>query len=100
LFKSSQKDRSHHFWKRNARSIELYDDVIFQQKVDYIHLNPLKAGLCNLSEEYIYSSARYYQEDNFSYGVLTHYRAVGCWPEKAQQRVELWIGERWSANKG
>ena len=74
LFKSSQKDRSHHFWKRNARSVELYDDVIFQQKLDYIHFNPVKAGLCSLPEEYIYSSARYYQEDNFSDGVLTHFR--------------------------
>jgi len=74
LFKSSQKDRSHHFWKRNARSIELYDDVIFQQKKDYIHFNPVKAGLCMLAEEYIYSSARNYLKDDFSDGFLTHYR--------------------------
>ena len=74
LFKSSQKDRSHHFGKRHARSVELYDDAIFQQKVDYIHINPLKSGLCNLSEECIYSSARYYFEDDFSDGVLTHFR--------------------------
>jgi len=74
FFKSTQKDRAYHFWKRNARSIELYDDVIFQQKLDYIHLNPVKAGLCMLPEEYIYSSARYYLEDDFSDGLLTHYR--------------------------
>jgi putative transposase len=74
IFKSTQKDRAYHFWKRNGRSIELYDDVIFQQKLDYIHFNPVKAGLCSLPEEYIYSSARYYLEDNFSDGLLTHYR--------------------------
>ena len=33
--------------------IELYDDFIFQQKLDYIHFNPVKAGLYNLPEEYI-----------------------------------------------
>jgi hypothetical protein len=27
-----------------------------------------------LAEEYIYSSAKYYLEDNFSDGLLTHYR--------------------------
>ena len=74
FFKSTQKDRSYHFWKRNAGSVELYDDVIFEQKLDYIHFNPVKAGLCTLAEEYIYSSARYYLDDNFSDGLLTHYR--------------------------
>jgi len=74
FLKSTQKDRTYHFWKRNGRSVELYDDVIFQQKLDYIHFNPVKAGLCSLPEEYIYSSVRYYQEDNFSDGVLTHFR--------------------------
>ena len=74
LFKSTQKDRGYHFWKRNGRSVELYDDAIFQQKLDYIHFNPVKAGLCTLPEEYIYLSARNYLEDNFSDGLLTHYR--------------------------
>jgi len=74
FFKSTQKDRGYHFWKLNSRSIELYDDVIFQQKLDYIHFHSLKAGLCTLVEEYIYSSARYYLEDNFSDGLLTHFR--------------------------
>ena len=60
FFKSTQKDRAYHFWKRNGRSVELYDDVIYQQKLDYIHFNPVKASLCYLPEEYIYSSARYY----------------------------------------
>jgi len=23
---------------------------------------------------------------------------VGCWPEKAQQRVEVWVGENGNAN--
>jgi len=74
FFKSSQKDRLYHFWKRCAKSKELYDDDIFEQKLDYIHHNPVKAGLCMLPEEYLYSSARNYLEDNFSDGLLTHYR--------------------------
>ena len=75
FFKSSQNDRAHHFWKRCAKSMELYDDGIFEQKLDYIHHNPVKAGLCNLPEEYLYSSARYYQKGfQFREGILTHYR--------------------------
>jgi putative transposase len=69
-----KNDRAYHFWKRCAKSKELYDDDIFEQKLEYIHHNPVKAGLCNLPEEYIYSSARNYLEDSFSDGLLTHYR--------------------------
>jgi putative transposase len=49
--------------------------ILFQQKLDYIHLNAVKTGLCNLPEEYIYSSANYY-EAGLSYRdeILTHYR--------------------------
>jgi putative transposase len=75
LFKSSQKDRGYHFWKREAKSIELYDDVIFQQKLDYIHFNPVKAGLCSMPEEYMYSSAEFYETGCvFREGIPTHYR--------------------------
>jgi putative transposase len=74
-FKSSQNDRRYHFWKRCAKSKELYDNVIFEQKLDYIHYNPVKAGLCMLPEEYTYSSANYYETGSeFREGILTHYK--------------------------
>jgi putative transposase len=73
FFKSSQSDREYHFWKRSAKSIELYNDAVFEQKIDYIHHNPLKAGLCNFPEEYQYSSASYYERNDFN-DILTHYK--------------------------
>ena len=50
LFASTQKDRVYHFWKRRPLSIELYTPAVFEQKVDYIHNNPVTAGLCDLPE--------------------------------------------------
>jgi hypothetical protein len=38
----------------------MYNRVVPEQKLDYIHNNPVKAGLCQLPEEYKYSSAGYY----------------------------------------
>ena len=35
-------------------------NVMFDQKLDYIHDNPVKAGICFKSEDYIYSSAGFY----------------------------------------
>jgi hypothetical protein len=42
-------------------------------KLEYIHYNPVKAGLCNLPEEYKYSSAQYYEENVRTWSFLTHY---------------------------
>ena len=71
-FKSSQKDRSYHFWKRRPLSIELFSPEIFDQKLDYIHNNPVKAGICALPEEYMYSSVRFYYEGIDSWEMLTN----------------------------
>ena len=60
-FESDANDRTCQFWKRRALSIELRTDKVYIQKLDYIHWNPVKAGLCKLPEEYKYSSALFYQ---------------------------------------
>ena len=46
------------FWKQNNQPIELYSNHIIDQKIDYIHNNPVKAGFVSNPEDYIYSSAR------------------------------------------
>ena len=60
-FRVSAKDRTFQIWERNSLSIDLYNEEVYLQKENYIHYNPVKAGLCSLPEEYHYSSARYYE---------------------------------------
>ena len=36
---------------------EIYSEKFFYQKLDYIHLNPVRAGLVERAEDYVYSSA-------------------------------------------
>jgi hypothetical protein len=36
---------------------ELWSNAVIQQKVDYIHNNPVEAGLVFRAEDYMYSSA-------------------------------------------
>ena len=71
-FKVKAKDRQYQFWERNPLSVDLHSHAVFLQKLEYIHWNPVKAGLCSLPEEYKYSSARFYWmgEDEFEF--LTH----------------------------
>lgn len=53
-------------WKHGSKPIYLFNQEIFEQKVQYIHMNPVKAGLVRLSHDYLYSSAGNYmgREDN------------------------------------
>ncbi|MCP3929500.1 MAG: transposase [Bacteroidetes bacterium] len=47
-------------WKQNNRPVELISPKWIHQKLDYIHLNPVKAGLVEKPEHYLYSSATDY----------------------------------------
>jgi REP element-mobilizing transposase RayT len=73
-FKVTAKDRDYQFWERNPLGIDLYNEAVFIQKLDYIHLNPVKAGLCIRPEEYYYSSAKFYECGVDDFGMLTHYK--------------------------
>lgn len=72
-FKVNKYDRDYQFWKREQLVIELITPSVFEQKIDYIHYNPVVAGLCNYPEEYYYSSANFYLDGTDDFGILTHY---------------------------
>lgn len=72
--KVDAKDRQYQIWKRKALSIEIYSEEVMVQKLNYIHLNPVKAGLVLLPEEYLYSSAAFYELQFEQFSFLTHYK--------------------------
>lgn len=47
-------------WQRDNHPEILLHPKFTEQKFNYIHANPVVAGIVNLEEEYIYSSARNY----------------------------------------
>ena len=68
------KDRKYQFWERNALSVDIWSEKVLVQKLDYIHQNPVRAGLCLYPEDYKYSSALFYKTGIDNWGFLTHYR--------------------------
>lgn len=72
-FKVIAKDRDYQFWERNSLSIELRSAKVFIQKLEYLHNNPVKAGLCISPGDYYYSSARYYETGIDDFGMLRHW---------------------------
>ena len=74
-FRVGLKDREYQFWKRNPLSVYCYSTTVTEQKLDYIHNNPIKEkwNLASLPEDYFYSSARFYLHNKDDFGFLTHY---------------------------
>jgi putative transposase len=68
-------DRKHQIWKRNPLSVSLWNQGVFKQKLNYIHNNPVVAGLCQFPSNYHYSSASFYQKQSSTWKFLTHYNA-------------------------
>lgn len=68
-----KKDRKNQVWMRKSLSTSLWSPSVLTQKLNYIHNNPVKAGLCRYPEEYKYSSARFYICNDQDWDFLVHY---------------------------
>lgn len=58
--KYNNNNNDYQFWQQHYHPIELSNSEIMDQKLDYIHLNPVAAGFVDSPEAWIYSSARDY----------------------------------------
>ncbi|WP_281987640.1 REP-associated tyrosine transposase [Aquimarina aggregata] len=52
------------FWQQHNKPIELWTDKVIQQKINYIHNNPIASGFVTDPVDWKYSSARNYQDDH------------------------------------
>jgi len=48
-------------WQKDFYDFNIYSDKKLQQKIDYIHWNPVRAGLCKNSGDWPWSSYKFYQ---------------------------------------
>lgn len=58
--KKNTNNRKYQFWNQDNHPIELWSEKVTGQKINYIHNNPVRAGIVIEPEHYIYSSANYY----------------------------------------
>jgi len=54
------RNEKYQVWDHDNHFIELSSPKLTQQKIDYIHENPVRAGLVYRPEDYVYSSASNY----------------------------------------
>jgi putative transposase len=64
MFEKAGNDNSNNqkyqFWQQHNKPIVLNNAEIFEQKLNYIHENPVKTGFVDCEVDYPYSSARDY----------------------------------------
>ncbi|CAA9198760.1 REP-associated tyrosine transposase [Flavobacterium collinsii] len=61
---SHSRNKEYQFWQYGNHAEEIYSNEFMWSKLDYIHLNPVKAGLVAKASDYIYSSATNYVCDS------------------------------------
>ena len=59
-----KRNKNFKVWKDGNHPILLDTNFLMDQKIDYIHFNPVSAGLCVSPEEYEWSSAKDYHSDH------------------------------------
>jgi putative transposase len=60
--KRNSNNTNYQFWQQHNHPIELGNDERVYKILDYIHENPVKAGIVCSPEDYFYSSAKNYAE--------------------------------------
>lgn len=55
--KKYRQNKEYMFWEKTNHPIELFSNAVIDQKIDYIHNNPVAAGIVIDPESYVYSSA-------------------------------------------
>jgi putative transposase len=68
-------ERKHQFWQRDPLAVKMYSRKVVEQKLEYIHLNPLQENwnLATRPESYRWSSSKFYETGEDEFKIITHY---------------------------
>jgi REP element-mobilizing transposase RayT len=55
-----KSNKYYQVWTHENHAVSLYSTKFIKEKIDYIHNNPVRAGIVEKPEDYLYSSARNY----------------------------------------
>ncbi len=58
------RNKNYQFWQYGNHAEEIYTEKFMWSKLDYIHMNPVRAGIVLKVEDYIYSSSSNYVNGN------------------------------------
>ncbi len=56
----NSNNTTYQFWQQDYHAVQGSGNTMWNQRVQYIHNNPVRAGIVENAEDYVYSSARFY----------------------------------------
>jgi REP element-mobilizing transposase RayT len=56
--KQHKRNNEYLVWTHENHAVELDSNTMIDQRIEYIHMNPVRSGLVTYAEDYLYSSAR------------------------------------------
>ncbi|MBK7183625.1 MAG: transposase [Bacteroidetes bacterium] len=71
-----KRNTNYQFWTHDNHAEHIFSNKFMEQKLDYIHFNPVRAGIVEKPEDYIYSSAKDYAGEK---GIITIEKIVVRW---------------------
>ena len=74
--KRHKRNKNYQLWTHENHAIYLFSEEFIKERLNYIHENPVKAGIVENPEDYLYSSARNYAG---LYAVLDIYLLSFAW---------------------
>ena len=80
LLKQFKTEKGYSFWRGDNKPIELWSNAVIDQKLNYIHQNPVEEGLVFRAEDYRYSSACDYAGEDGMLDILV---------------IESWYGQKY-----
>jgi len=63
LLQQFKTPEGYRFWRGDNKPIELWSNKVIDEKINYIHQNPVEEGIVFRAEDYLYSSAMNYAGD-------------------------------------
>ncbi|MFP5471948.1 MAG: REP-associated tyrosine transposase [Bacteroidia bacterium] len=59
-----KRNSNYQVWTHENHALEVHSYQFFRSKLDYLHANPIRAGIVKNAEDYLYSSATNYAGEN------------------------------------
>jgi putative transposase len=56
------EDRQRRFWQASQHPVGIFTDKFWEQKMDYLHMNPCRKGLVRAQDDWRFSSAAFWME--------------------------------------
>ena len=76
-----QRNSEYQFWTHENHAEHIYSNKFIDQKINYIHENPVRSGIVAKAEDYMYSSAKNYagEQGLLEVEILRPESASGKW---------------------